>query len=316
MEISTLEKRRELFWKLEELLEKKESGYTIAAVIDVYLELIDFKPNDLVINLKDLALISKTKTPNFFDAVEHELNYIDEKLKGINEQLVKIEVGSSELELRLELMERIQNFIKSRSSGFSIACLIELYQERIHLDENDGLALIRNHAYKKGKRSIKPLSIIEGLGTNLGLRYANENIKQFLKMKIPDLTARVKSSRESNKLKQELTEKHKEFRTCHYCQNQVDESEKICTFCGHDLNKEVDSLKLEDSERKKELEIKTRQFISLMKEISEEITDIVAENKESQYHNILTDMIGAMDKARLTIREAYYSFIAKNITDN
>ncbi len=201
-------------------------------------------------------------------------------MEGINEHLVKIEVGSSELELRLELMERIQTNIKNRSSGFSIACLIELYQESIILDENDGLAMIKNHAYKKGKKNIKPLSIIEGLGTNLGLRYPNENIKQFLKIKIPDLTARVKSSRESNKLKQELTEKHKEFRTCNYCQNQVDESKKFCTFCGHDLNKEVDSLEPEDSERKKELEKKTKKFISLMEEISEEITDIVAENKE------------------------------------
>ncbi|KKN02244.1 hypothetical protein LCGC14_1119620 [marine sediment metagenome] len=43
MDSSTLEKRRELFWKLEELLEKKDSGYTIAAVIDVYLELINLK---------------------------------------------------------------------------------------------------------------------------------------------------------------------------------------------------------------------------------------------------------------------------------
>ncbi|KKN02245.1 hypothetical protein LCGC14_1119630 [marine sediment metagenome] len=101
-----------------------------------------------------MALKSKTKTPNFFDVVDHELNYIDEKLKWINEHLVKIKLGSSELELRLELMERIQNSIKSRRSGFSIAYLIELYQESITLDESDGLVLIRNHAYQKFNKHI------------------------------------------------------------------------------------------------------------------------------------------------------------------
>jgi len=42
----------------------------------------------------------------------------------------------------------------------------------------------------------------------------------------------------------------------------------------------------------------------------------VADNKEMLYHDILTDMIGAMDKAQQTIKKAYHSFIAKDITDN
>ncbi len=316
MEIGVLEARKELFLKLEELLKKKESGYTIAAVIDAYTYIINIKPNDVVINLKEVALKSKTKSPNSFDAVNHEIGYIDEKLKWIKEDLLKIEKGSSELELRLGLLRRIQSSVKNRDSGFSVACLIDLYQKNLNLNENDGSVLIKNQAYKKGNKSIKPLSIIEGLGTNLGLIYHNENIRQFLKMKIPDLAARLESSREFNKLRQELTQKHKEFRTCHYCQNQVDLLMTICTFCGHDLDKEVDTEEPEDSNRKKELEKKTRKFISLMKEISEEITAIVAENKEAQYHDILTDMIGAMDKARQTIKKAYYSFISKDITDN
>lgn len=40
------------------------------------------------------------------------------------------------------------------------------------------------------------------------------------------------------------------------------------------------------------------------------------EDKEAEYHNLLKDMIGAMDKAQQTIRKAYYYFIAKDLTDN
>jgi hypothetical protein len=73
---------------------------------------------------------------------------------------------------------------------------------------------------------------------------------------------------------------------------------------------------VEDSKRKKELEKKIKQYITLMKDIASEIAAIVAEDREVEYYDTLKDMIGAMDQAQQMIGKASYSFIAKEIADN
>jgi len=67
----------------------------------------------------------------------------------------------------------------------------------------------------------------------------------------------------------------------------------------------------EEWERKIDLDKKVKQFILLMKDISTGLSNIVAENKEDEYLDILKDMLKALDQSQDMIRKAYYSYIAK-----
>ena len=64
-------------------------------------------------------------------------------------------------------------------------------------------------------------------------------------------------------------------------------------------------------EKEKILAQKIKDFNQLMGEISREISDIVMEGKESDFHDILLEMVTSLHNAQKVVRKAYNIFLIK-----
>jgi len=53
-----------------------------------------------------------------------------------------------------------------------------------------------------------------------------------------------------------------------------------------------------------------------MEEISNDINIIFKENQEELYHDIMIEMIGALDKSQQTVKEAYNLFLTRSYDHN
>ena len=72
----------------------------------------------------------------------------------------------------------------------------------------------------------------------------------------------------------------------------------------------------EINKRKETIKQKIRNFNELMKEISEDLTSIIMEHKEKEFHEALSAMLRSLDKAQTTVRQAYNLFFSRKIDDN
>ena len=64
-------------------------------------------------------------------------------------------------------------------------------------------------------------------------------------------------------------------------------------------------------EKEKILAQKIKDFNQLMGEISREISDIVMEGKESDFHDILLEMVTSLHNTQKVVRKAYNIFLIK-----
>ena len=71
----------------------------------------------------------------------------------------------------------------------------------------------------------------------------------------------------------------------------------------------------EDSRRER-IQEKVAQFTILMKEISEEINTLFLERKEKEYHDLIVEMIKALDESQQIVRKAYHKSLSRIDVDN